>query len=595
MSLHPRRVFCLATVLCGLALPPAASGSWTVAAQTAGSPSAVVETIALTLDHLRDELPDEEFELRYVDGKELTESVLTKKSAFFITDSATFFALGKTGGAWALAMMKNPLASDTSHTTAAAFVVRASRTDLQSLASLQGKAAVAVEPDAFESYRIGMAELRRVFGDQPVFSRETFTHAPVERVVHEIAAGRGDVGIVDACLLEQMEETGAIPKGLLRVVGEKHSSDLRCRHSTELYPGWVFGVALPREALSEEQSLSVRKISEKLFTVPRLASSMQWATPSDTSELRALFEALGRIPREEVTWKLVWRQYGHWFFLFMAVIAALLAHHIYVNRLVRLRTAELTEALERQKKLENDVAREKERFNAMERAGVAGQMSSMIAHELQQPLGSIANYARGIRIRLDERTLEEGALRNAVEKIAAQSELAAGIVKKVRGYVKHPAPAHRLCDLGDILRDSVRRFEISHPGAAPITVEAGGPLPVEGDPLELQLLIFNLLKNADESCRAVPAPAIAAKAFRSGGAELSVTDNGPEVPDERLERFFVPLQSTKADGLGLGLAICQRIAEAHGGRLSVAKDRERCLCVTLRLPLAKEGSDGIPV
>ena len=124
-------------------------------------------------------------------------------------------------------------------------------------------------------------------------------------------------------------------------------------------------------------------------------------------------------------------------------------------------------------------------------------------------------------------------------------------------------------------------------------VPAATPLPIVGNPLELELALRNLLRNSAEALAAsgVKAPEIEVRAGKSDDAReafVCVTDNGLPIPPERIAQMAVPLHSSKMEGLGLGLSIVSSIASAHGGRLELAPNAPGGLCATIRIPLKED-------
>jgi signal transduction histidine kinase len=124
-----------------------------------------------------------------------------------------------------------------------------------------------------------------------------------------------------------------------------------------------------------------------------------------------------------------------------------------------------------------------------------------------------------------------------------------------------------------------------------LELESGLP-PVEGDKVQLQQVVLNLVLNAVEAVNEVPGTpgTVTVRTARAagGGVELSVTDTGPGIDPETARHLFSPFFSTKPEGLGLGLSICRTIAEAHGGSLGPASGRERGAAFCLSLPAAPE-------
>ena len=575
------------------AADPGGADEIRVAVQTIGESAAIVETAATTLDHLRDELPGRRFILEYYDRTELSAVVrAAREPILFLTDAVTFAGLEKSDAVRAVASMKEPHALDAEHTAGAAFIVRADREDLKSLSDLRGQTAEAAERSANESYIIGMHEIRRIFGEAPFFGETKLVAALSEVVVHDVAARQADVGIVEACLLEEMEAKGNIPRGLLRVVGERSSRDLRCRHSTELYPGWVLGLALPSEAGANDlASKWIAELAPVLATVPKLAGTYEWTAPSDSQAVAALLEEWLR-GEKEFDFPAFIRAYGPYAAVAGLVFLAVLLHGFYVSWLVRRRTRELERAMREKETLRRLADEERERMSTLERAGIAGQLSSMIAHELTQPLNAVVNYARGLRIRHSRKRLDDSTLDETLARISDQGMMASEIVNRVRGYAKNGETKDERCDLARLLAQSVERFRLARPQAPRPVILSADSAPVEGHPMELSLLIHNLLKNADEACRGVPNPRIeAAVTTEAELVRLTVSDNGPEISGEALSRLFEPLHTTKAGGLGLGLSICRSIAESHGGRIEAAKDASGRLTFVLELPRAKSAGE----
>ena len=405
-----------------------------------------------------------------------------------------------------------------------------------------------------------------------------------EQVVHDVAAGKVDVGIVEACLLEEMEAHGNLARGVIRVVGERNSRDLACRHSTDLYPGWVLGITKEKGGLSDESKSLAADLMPALATVPKLSGIFEWTAPSSTDAFGTLLAELQHA-QKEVGLADFMEKYRNWVLAAVLCFLAVFLHGIYVSRLVAKRTEELKRVMTEREKLRRIADEEREKMSTLERAGIAGQLSSMIAHELTQPLNAVVNYARGLRIRFQRGTLDADTLTETLDRISEQGMTASEIVNRVRGYAKNGETAVERCELGRLLDEAVARFKRARPDAPTPVVRKSCPAYVEGHPLELSLLIHNLLKNADEACRGVEVPVIEATVDVEGvNALLKVSDNGPEIADEALERLFEPLHTTKTGGLGLGLSICRSIAEAHGGRIAAHKAPSGHLVFTVTLP-----------
>ena len=555
----------------------------TLDAQVIGEDRSVIETIATTLDHLREEISDEFFELNYLAKEDLLKKTKDNPAFFFITDAVTFAALSE-AGAWAVAAMKHPLAIDSSHTSGAAFITRKDRTDINSLTDLQDKKIVGMSPTSSLSYLIGLRELQRIFGPGHFSKEVSFSGAPIEKVVHEILEGRGDVGIINACLLERMERDGNITPDSLKVISPRDSSDLRCRHSTGLYPGWVMAVSKPASELTEKERNLILKVSSVLPTVPKLQGLMEWSTPSNNDAIASLLSALEDENKDKAFWKNFLSKYGPWLGAFFIFLFLLFAHTIYVSWLVRKRTAQLTASMQRAQKLQQLVNSEQEKISAMERAGIVGQLSSMIAHELQQPINAITNFSRGLRIRNERASLDPEVLQETLQRITHQSETAAQIVNKVRAYAKQHSAEKVRVNLLALLEKSIQKFKQIKGSGISFNLSCSEVIVVEVDPLESDLVLYNLFKNSLEACKNESAPLISITVEESEQeAVIQIRDNGPEISEDLVNSIFIPKVSQKTDGLGLGLSICKALAESQGGCLSAIRNAEGHLVMKLCL------------
>jgi signal transduction histidine kinase len=202
-----------------------------------------------------------------------------------------------------------------------------------------------------------------------------------------------------------------------------------------------------------------------------------------------------------------------------------------------------------------------------------GTLATSIAHEINQPLIAIQNYAQAARRRLQANTVEAPKLSELVAKIEGQAERAGAITQHVRALVNHEEPNLRPVSLYPLLQEVIRIMEPEiaargcHIACEPVTDIP----PVLADTLQVQLVLVNLLQNAMHSVSAgkVSEKLISVEVRELDGHEVqvSVTDRGEGVPSERVNDIFEPLYSGKVAGMGMGLAICRDIIDTHGGRI----------------------------
>jgi two-component system, LuxR family, sensor kinase FixL len=224
---------------------------------------------------------------------------------------------------------------------------------------------------------------------------------------------------------------------------------------------------------------------------------------------------------------------------------------------------------------------DREKLLFTSRALSVGEMASTLAHELNQPIGTVANVLRGIRMRIERQSVadDKATLMQGVQLALDQSLFASRIIARIREYTHSRQPRRDALDLVLVLRESLALldWELQRDGVATELHLVDGPCPVIGDEVMLQQLFVNLLRNALEAMRdnppgddGQPTRRLALRlAIERGGREavLSLRDNGCGLPEDAKQRLFVPFQSTKPNGMGIGLNICRSFVELHQGRL----------------------------
>ena len=255
-------------------------------------------------------------------------------------------------------------------------------------------------------------------------------------------------------------------------------------------------------------------------------------------------------------------------------------------------------ALERRERAaQTETAQFRERLAHLVRVHTMGEMSAAIAHEINQPLMAITNYTQAARRRLVEDASTIERVTDLLDKIQAQSTRAGDVIKRVAAMVKrHEAEAKDL-DLGQLVSNSVRLVE-QDVQLRDVEVElrvAPDLPPVRADEIQLQQVMLNLMRNAMDAMDTVVPPTarlLTVDVASSGDGELAVRvrDRGHGIGADDLERVFEPFYSTKASGLGIGLAVCRKIIEAHGGRLWASSEPLVGTVFQFTLPVADAGS-----
>ncbi len=273
----------------------------------------------------------------------------------------------------------------------------------------------------------------------------------------------------------------------------------------------------------------------------------------------------------------MWRQYAVWI---AAILGALLLESALITvLLLERRRRQLAEA---------EAQSNQERIAHLNRLGTVAELSGSLAHELNGPLGAIVNNARAARRFLLSEAPDLKEVRASLVDIESSAERASLVISRLRSVLRRDEFRASAVDVASVVQDAVQLVasEASRRRARlEVAVEPRLPS-VQGDPVLLLQVLLNLLLNALDAVADQPPGrrSIGVRATqRNGAVELTVSDSGPGLPPSALEGVFEPFFTTKAKGLGMGLAICRSIAEAHSGRI-VAENRPQggaVFCLTL--------------
>jgi PAS domain S-box-containing protein len=232
------------------------------------------------------------------------------------------------------------------------------------------------------------------------------------------------------------------------------------------------------------------------------------------------------------------------------------------------------------------------------RAALVGEMASAMAHELNQPLAAVVNYTQGCVRRLRSGACDAPALQEAMEQAAGQAQRAAEIIRNVRDFLRKGEAQWRRVSVNDLVREVARLAEpLAHQQGVCLRLELTEPMPaVLADPLQIEQVTLNLVRNAFDAMGATPAAAraivIRTTVPDPATVEVAVLDTGSGLSPEVLERLFVPFFTTRSEGLGLGLPLSQSIIEAHGGRLRAMNNPDGGAVFLFTLPVAPPETPG---
>jgi two-component system, LuxR family, sensor kinase FixL len=228
------------------------------------------------------------------------------------------------------------------------------------------------------------------------------------------------------------------------------------------------------------------------------------------------------------------------------------------------------------------------------RLSTMGQMASAIAHELNQPLTAVGNYAGALGRILSSPDANPERVRDIVERIRRQTTRAGDVIRRLRDHVAKRAATRRREDINAVVTDAVELGLVGtrHQGVrTDIRLDAAAGS-ASLDRIQIGQVLINLVRNAVEAMEASEQRSlVVATRAADGAVEITVSDTGPGIAPDIAGRLFQPFVTTKPTGLGLGLSICREIVEAHEGQLTAAPGAVGGTVFTIRLPVTPDGPD----
>ena len=247
----------------------------------------------------------------------------------------------------------------------------------------------------------------------------------------------------------------------------------------------------------------------------------------------------------------------------------------------------------RRNRREDEAARDHQRLAHLARVAVVGELSGGLAHELNQPLTSILSNAQAAQQALARESVDLAEVREILADIVAEDKRAGELIGRIRGLLKRQDSVKQAVEMNALLKEvqNLVRSSLTSRGVTLIATLDPALPQVVGDGIQLQQVLLNLLLNACDAVKDCdPADRrieLAVRVEAEGQAlHATVTDHGHGIAADGLEQVFDAFFTTKPDGLGLGLAICRQIVNAHGGRLWAAHNGGRGAAFHMTLPAA---------
>lgn len=255
---------------------------------------------------------------------------------------------------------------------------------------------------------------------------------------------------------------------------------------------------------------------------------------------------------------------------------------------------DITTELENEQALEDAralVQEQRDQLAHASRLSTMGEMAAGFAHEVNQPLTAITNYARVAKRMMAKETLDRDLLQETLDKIEAQSHRASEIIRRIRRFMKKPATGKEVLSVPALLDDTRQFAEVdmrNNEGGIELTVEESVP-EVLADPIQVQQVALNLIRNALEATRTAGSSTpveVSAALCDTGCVRIEVRDHGTGLPEDAEDKLFLPFYTTKQDGMGIGLSMCRSLIQAQGGDIGFERPDDGGARFYFTLPVA---------
>lgn len=483
----------------------------------------------------------------------------------------------------------------------------ARNSSIQTVEDLRQRKLAAVDADAFSGYML-IAHLLQEHGLTQANYEVQFVGYPIELTLSTLASGAVDAAIAPLCLMEQMSYQGKINIAQYRLLNPVET-DSNCQSSTKIYPNWTLAATAQAPAALLEQ------INRQLF-VPigpnaesqSTASTPQWLPPESSIDAERILYELNRHPSQQSLGVQIldWIKSHRWWvsgLVFIIVISMI--NYAWMSRLAWRRRRQLIE--------QNRLIREyDQQLQRSERFAVVGEMSGAIAHEINQPLATIQNYAQGLLIRsrnkegesavvreqnisinidatnnkevrdqqtLNQQALEKQQIETALQSIVNETERVAAVITNIRRWAGRYAADEVSVDIAATFEQCITFMGDKAQGIRFGYASDYQRLQLPNLLLD-QLLINTLLNAQQQDAKHIM---LRCQSIDYKGAKwlaLIMTDDGGGFDASRLtinqsangqpQPFgHYATTSSKTEGLGLGLMICQRLCKSLGGMMQL--------------------------
>lgn len=490
------------------------------------------------------------------------------------------------------------------------------------LQDLQQRKIAAVDSEAFGGYLL-VAHLLQQNGVPSNRYQTQFVGYPIERTLHALASGSVDAAIAPLCLMEEMAQQGKISKKQYRLIHPVATAS-SCQSSTKIYPNWTLA------ATEQAPAALIRQINQNLFGLSQYGKSQpeqeslgigqHWLPAESSSDAERILYDMNRHPAQKqlgahmVDWV---KAHRLWMAVIVLIVLISTVNYAWMSWLAWRRRQKII--------LQNQLIRDyDQQLRQSERFAVIGEMSGSIAHEINQPLATIQNYAQGLLIRsqssvsrqdgkestvldknsahslnalektltdkqvLEKQAIDKQATESALQQIVNETERVAAVISNIRRWAGRSQPNNVQVDIVTTYAQCI--LLLGEKASSIGFWLASDYQTLQLPSLVLDQLLMNSMLNAEQQGATQIMLRCQAKDYNGksyivlhitddagGFDEAQLLDHKPLEGNQQLvegqsqQRLTnkYATKSTKENGLGLGLMICQRLCKSIGGMMQL--------------------------
>jgi two-component system sensor histidine kinase TtrS len=547
------------------------------------------------MQYLDEQVPGTQFHVYPGNFEALNLAMELGQIQFIITNPGQYLYLSNQYPLSWLATMRSRRHKGATSAIGSAIIVKA-ESNYRTLYDLKDKVIAASDPHALGGYQATIGLMHKLGMDAEDYFKEVkFLGFPLDPLLYQVRDGNVDAAITPLCTFEDMVSRGLINAADFRILNPSRPDGFDCQCSTHLYPNWSF-------AANESVGIRLSKqITQALMELPTehpaaiKAQLMGWTSPISQLAVIQLFSDLHIKGTDSSRWESVqnWlKDNRHWgiFAIFIFVVATI--YHLWIEYRFHQKSESLIET-------ERQLKQQAITLERLQSASIIGEIGAGLAHEINQPIAAITSYSEGGIMRLQgNQTGDVAASIELLEKIHRQSTRAGEVVHRIRSLLKRRESVMADVNILSLVDEciSLLKLELQRRDIQINKRIKGEPFFITADRVGLLQVLINLTKNSIDAIAETQAQASGKGEvtieliFKEYQVDVLVIDNGTGLSqnsDSVMATFF----TTKEDGLGLGLAICNEVVSEHDGAFSLkTRDDKQAGCIA-KISLKKRGCE----